>query len=87
VDGRERAPFPQAPGMETPPFAEETAREVALEVKRLMTDAHNVALSILRERRTALSEIMRRLLDREVVEGEVVRGVLAGAPPAGAHAA
>jgi len=87
VDGRERAPFPQAPGMETPPFAEETAREVDLEVKRLMTDAHNVALSILRERRTALSEIMRRLLDREVVEGDEVRGVLAGAPPAGAHAA
>jgi len=79
VDGRERAPFLQAPGVQVEPLAEETARQIDLEVKRLMIDAHGGALSVLRERRAALDEIVRRLLDREVVEGEEVRGVLAGA--------
>jgi ATP-dependent Zn protease len=45
-----------------------------------MMEAHDTALSLLRERRAALDEIVRRLLDREVVEGEEVRSVLAKAP-------
>lgn len=50
-----------------------------LEVKGLMMEAHDTALSLLRERRAALDEVVRRLLDREVVEGEEVRSVLAKA--------
>jgi cell division protease FtsH len=87
VDGRVRAPFLQAPGTEAPPLAEATARGIDLEVKRLMIDAHDSALSVLRVRRAALDKIIGRLLDREVVEGEEVRSVLASAPPAGVQAA
>jgi cell division protease FtsH len=73
-----RAPFLPVAGLETPDvIAEETAREIDLEVKRLMTEAHERALQILREHRTTLDAVMRLLLQREVVEGDEVRRLLA----------
>jgi hypothetical protein len=41
-----------------------------------MTDAYATALSVLGARRASLAEISRRLLDREVVEGNEIRGLL-----------
>jgi cell division protease FtsH len=84
---REPAPFLQAPVQQPELLAEETAREVDLEVKRLMTDAYAAALSVLGERRAMLAEISRRLLDREVVEGDEIRGLLSVGSDQGAHAA
>jgi cell division protease FtsH len=73
-----RAPFLPVAGLETPDvIAEETAREIDLEVKRLMTEAHERALQILREHRATLDAVMRLLLQREVVEGDEVRRLLA----------
>jgi cell division protease FtsH len=68
-------------------LAEDTAREIDLEVKRLMTDAYAAAQSVLNERRASLAEISRRLLDREVVEGDEIRRLLSVSTSHGAHAA
>jgi cell division protease FtsH len=84
---RESAPFLQTPVQQPEPLAEETAREIDLEVKRLMTDAYAAALAVLHERRAALAEISRRLLDREVVEGDEIRRLLSVQANQGAHAA
>jgi cell division protease FtsH len=78
-----RTAFLPVPGMELPDtIAQETVREVDLEVKRLMSEAHEQALQILREHRTTLDAVVRLLLDREVVEGEEVRRLLAAEVPA-----
>jgi cell division protease FtsH len=87
IGSREPAPFLQAPAPQADLRAEETAREIDLEVKRLMTDAYAVALTVLGERRAALSEIGRRLLDREVVDGDEVRTLVSLGSDKGVHAA
>jgi cell division protease FtsH len=84
---REPAPFLQPPGPLAEPLAEQTAREIDLEVKRLMTEAYAVARSVLGEHRTALEEISRRLLDREVVDGDEVRRLVMPGSGSGVHAA
>jgi ATP-dependent Zn protease len=50
--------------------------KIDLEVKHLMTDAHG-ASKILSEHRTTLDAVVRPLLEREVVEGDEVRRLLA----------
>jgi cell division protease FtsH len=78
VTTRPRTPFLPVSGLETPePIAQETAREVDLEVKRLMTEAHERALRILREHRATLDTLVHLLLEHEVVEGDEVRRLLA----------
>jgi cell division protease FtsH len=74
---RRRAPFLPVPGVESAEMvSEETARQIDLEVKRLMTEAHDSAVQILREHRATLDAVVRLLLDREVVEGGEVRRLL-----------
>jgi cell division protease FtsH len=65
-------------GTERGPYAEETAQLIDSEVKRIITDAHNVARRILSERRDQLEAVTRRLLDKEVMEGDELRAILAG---------
>jgi len=82
---RSRSPFLLVSGFENAePIAEETAREIDVEVKRLMTEAHERASRILRDHRHTLDGLVRLLLEREVVEGDEVRRLLASepAPPA-----
>jgi cell division protease FtsH len=77
------------PGVETTtePLSEQTSREIDMEVKRLMTEAHNTAVGVLRDQRPALDAVMRRLLDREVVEGSEVRSLVKSAAATGPRAA
>jgi cell division protease FtsH len=78
VRTRARTVFLPVPGMDAPePIAQETAREIDLEVKRLMSEAHEQALQILGEHRLTLDAVVRLLLEHEVVEGEEVRRLLA----------
>jgi cell division protease FtsH len=63
------------------PYAEETARRIDAEVARLMTEAHERARQILRERRAVLDRLATRLLEQEVVDGEEVRALVAAAGP------
>ena len=78
VSTRPRTPFLQVPGPEPAEMAaQETAREIDREVRRLMTEASEKAQQILREHRTTLDAVVGLLLAREVVDGEEVRRLLA----------
>jgi cell division protease FtsH len=58
-------------------YAEETARLIDSEVKRIMTEAHDSARQVLIAQRSQLETVTRRLLEREVMEGEELRQILA----------
>ena len=47
------------------------------EIKRLAVDAHTRASDILRDRRSILGTLARRLIEQEVVEGGEVRALVA----------
>jgi cell division protease FtsH len=78
IDDGARSPFLPEPGRQKSAdvVAEETAREVDLEVKRLMSEANESAAAILREHRDTLDAVVRLLLEHEVVDGEDVRRLL-----------
>jgi cell division protease FtsH len=80
-DGHKRNKFLDIPmGPERGAYAEDTARLIDAEVKRIMTEAHSEARRILNERRDELESVTRRLLEIEVMEGEELRQML-GVPP------
>jgi cell division protease FtsH len=63
------------------PHSEDTAQKIDAEVMLIITDAHNEARRVLRERRDSLDELSRRLLEKEVVEGDELRALLGPTPP------
>ena len=66
------------------PYSEDTAQLIDSEVKRIVTDAHHEARRILREQREMLERVTRRLLEKEVMEGDELRRMIAAEPtPAG----
>jgi cell division protease FtsH len=76
-DGARRSRFldvgmPQERGM----YGEDTAQKIDAEVKRILTDAHNAARRVLTDHRDKLSEVTRRLLEIEVMEGDELRRIL-----------
>jgi cell division protease FtsH len=76
-DGR-RSTFIEAPVFnERPHYAEDTARLIDTEVKRLITFAEAEAHRILTERRPTLDRLAELLLEKEVIEGEELRKMLA----------
>jgi cell division protease FtsH len=81
-DVRRRQSFLPGGAEPVEPVAQETAREIDLEVKRLMTDADGRARQMIGENRPALDAIVRRLLEQEVVEGDEVRRLLTESDPA-----
>jgi cell division protease FtsH len=84
---REPPPCLRAPVPQEARLAEDTAREIDLEVKRLMIEAYALARSTIGTHRAALKEISRRLLEHEVVNGDEVRRLLAADPDSTSHAA
>jgi cell division protease FtsH len=85
-DGNKRNRFLDIPlGPERGSYAEDTARLIDGEVKRIMGDAHEQARRILSDKRDLLEQITRRLLDIEVMEGDELRRML-GAPAPPPHA-
>jgi cell division protease FtsH len=83
-NGHQRNRFLEIPlGPERGAYAEDTARLIDAEVKRIMTDAHAEASRILTEKRHELEAVTRRLLEVEVMEGDELRSILgvAAAPP------
>jgi cell division protease FtsH len=74
--GRNRQRFLEVPGLEPESFAEETARQIDAEIKQLVVEAHTRALGVLRDRRSILDTLARRLNEHEVVEGAEVRALI-----------
>jgi len=80
-DGNKRNKFLDMQfGPERGNYAEDTARLIDAEVKRIMTEAHTRATTILTDKRDMLETVTRRLLEVEVMEGDTLRGIL-GVPP------
>jgi cell division protease FtsH len=80
-DGHKRNKFLDIPmGPDRGNYAEDTARLIDAEVKRIMTDAHARARTILTDKRDMLEKVTRQLLEVEVMEGDTLRAIL-GVPP------
>jgi cell division protease FtsH len=63
-------------GPERGTYAEETARQIDAEVRRIMTDAHDSARTVLTAHRDTLDTVARLLLEKEVIEGEELRAII-----------
>src|SRR5688500_5067656 len=76
-DGHKRSKFLEMQlGPERGNYAEETARLIDAEVKRIMTDAHSTAREILTGHRDMLETVTRQLLEVEVMEGDQLRDIM-----------
>ena len=64
-------------------YAEETALKIDLEVKRILTEAHDEARRILRERRDVLDVLSERLLVKEVIEADELKAIMGPDPAEG----
>jgi cell division protease FtsH len=84
-DGHKRNKFLDITiGPERGAYAEDTARLIDAEVKRIMTEAHGEARRVLTGHRDDLETVTRRLLELEVMEGDELRALL-GIPQAAAR--
>jgi cell division protease FtsH len=80
-DGNKRArfldmPMPQDRGL----YGDDTARLIDSEIKRILTDAHDSARTILTGNREKLETVTRRLLVVEVMEGDELRQLMGITP-------
>jgi cell division protease FtsH len=69
------------PGMSSRPFAEATQAEIDSEVARLLREAEERAISLLRAHRAELRSVVDLLLEQETVDGDAVYRVLGMEPP------
>jgi len=85
-DGHKRSKFLDIPiGPERGAYADDTAKLIDAEVKRIMTAAHDEARRILTGKRDMLERVTRRLLEQEVMEGDELRRIMGMPPPADGH--
>jgi cell division protease FtsH len=81
-DGHRRAAFLDVPfAQERGTYAEETALKIDLEVKRILSEAHETARRILRDYRATLDALSERLLEKEVIEADELKAILGPLPP------
>jgi cell division protease FtsH len=86
-DGHKQNRFLDLPiGPERGNYAEETAQQIDAEMKVVMTDAHALARAVLTERREILEVVARRLLEKEVIEGDELREIVRQHEPAAGDA-
>src|SRR5215469_11080534 len=70
-------------GLSSRPFAEATQATIDAEVARLLREAEQTAVSLIRAHRDELDELVRLLLDSETVDGADVYRIAGKAVPAG----
>ncbi|WP_165226230.1 ATP-dependent zinc metalloprotease FtsH [Aquisphaera insulae] len=64
------------------PWSEQTAREIDLEIRRIMDEAEARARAILETRRATLERISAELIERETLDGGALERILAESHPA-----
>jgi len=69
------------PGMSSRPFAEATQAVIDSEVSRLLREAEEQAIGLLRSHRSELHSLMNLLVEQETVDGDAVYRVLGMTPP------
>jgi cell division protease FtsH len=85
-EGRRRNTFMETPfAPERGTYAEETARIIDAEIRRIVSSAEASARRVLEERRDILLHLSERLLEQEVVEGDQLRELLNADVPASAE--
>jgi cell division protease FtsH len=78
-EGRSRSLFLDTPApAERGAYAEETARVIDVEIRRLVADAEATALRVLTDHRDLLEAVTGYLLEKEVIEGDELRAMLIG---------
>jgi cell division protease FtsH len=83
-EGRRRSQFLDNPfASDRGPHAEETARVIDGEVRRIISEAERNAQDILAVRRETLNAVSERLLEKEVIEGAELREMMAAPEVAG----
>jgi cell division protease FtsH len=81
-NGGQRPAFLENPfAVERGNYSEETALKIDAEVKRILTDAHETARKVLRDRRDTLDVLSQRLLEKEVIESEELKAIMGSVPP------
>jgi cell division protease FtsH len=70
-------PFAQERGN----YSEETALKIDAEVKRIISEAQNTAVQVLRSRLDVLDELSARLLEKEVIESDELMALMGPVPP------
>jgi cell division protease FtsH len=63
-----------------PDYSEEIAREIDDEIKRVIEEAHELAVTVLKEHMTELHKISAILIERETIDKDQFERLLAGAP-------
>jgi len=76
LEGARTAMFLMVPTHSPKEYSEETARLIDQEVKQILTEAHAKARDILAARRSALEELAKLLLEKEVVERPELQAIL-----------
>jgi cell division protease FtsH len=61
-----------------PDYSEETAREIDSEIRRVIEEAHETALRVLREHMDDLHRVSAILIERETIDKEQFERLLAG---------
>src|SRR5262249_36947470 len=64
------------------PYSDETAREIDLEVQRILASATDEVRQLLLSRRAVLEAIAQRLMEKEVMDARELRGLLDQHPAA-----
>lgn len=78
---KERRPlFLDVPGTPSKDYSEETAREIDGEIKRIIDETYSRVKEILSGHRDTLEKLAKRLLEKEVVDKEELRGIMYGLP-------
>jgi cell division protease FtsH len=81
-DGHRHGTFIDTPfAHERGNYAEETALKIDVEIKRILTEAHETARRILRDHRDILDRISDRLLDKEVIESDELKAIMSEMRP------
>jgi cell division protease FtsH len=65
-------------------YGDRTADEIDVEVSKIVSDAWETAVQILRENRARLDRLAKRLVEIETLEGDTLQQLLDGQEPAAA---
>ena len=69
------------PGLSSRPFAETTQATIDGEVARLLREAEQSAVALIRAHRAELGQLVELLLEQETVEGEAVYRIVGKSAP------
>ena len=76
LEGPRQATFLMVPTQSPKEYSEETARLIDGEVKQILSEAHGKARDILTTHRSALEELAKLLLEKEVVDRPALQAIL-----------